>query len=548
MAPRLRPAAALVLLVLLGAASPGCSLQLRAGRPPRPFLSSRRGSARAGGLAGGLTCAARGEEPAAAAGAAGSALAPPGNQTVTREFVSLAVPAFFAIAAEPIASFTDTAFLGRLGAADLAAAGVAINALYTAAKLFLDPLQKTSVSLVAGKSDEELRASALTALLLALAVGLSQTLFFVPFAAQTIGTFGLAGGTEVSEKAIAYLRVRAAGAPAGALLVVANGIFRGLGDTRTPLKWTVLGVALNVALDALLIFGFAFQVGGLTLRLDGMGAAGAAVATVVGLHVSVAGLLVELRRRLGPVPRRSDILPRVRSTLRLYLSSGGLVLLRSLGKILTYAVIGRFAAKLGPTSAAAYALVFQLGVCITQLSESLAVAVQTLTAKYLPSDPQRARRAVAIAVKGGLLLCSATVLLTWFNRVGIIHALNTDEGVRQAALRIMPAVLSAQVLKGLAYPTNAVLLGGRDWAWSTASMWASSLATLGCIAAMLCAPGGVAAAGATALGLGQLWWALTLFFGVQVSVSVLRWSSGRGPWEPWRRHRGGALAAAKADD
>ena len=38
----------------------------------------------------------------------------------------------------------------------------------------------------------------------------------------------------------------------------------------------------------------------------------------------------------------------------------------------------------------------------------------------------------------------------------------------------MPAVLLTQVLKGLAYPSNAILMSGRDWIASTTSMWLAS--------------------------------------------------------------------------
>ena len=41
-------------------------------------------------------------------------------------------------------------------------------------------------------------------------------------------------------EALAYLRVCAAGAPAATIWLVVNGIFRGLGDTATPLLWALV--------------------------------------------------------------------------------------------------------------------------------------------------------------------------------------------------------------------------------------------------------------------------------------------------------------------
>ena len=45
----------------------------------------------------------------------------------------------------------------------------------------------------------------------------------------------------MSMHAVKYLQVRALGTPAATLWLVSNGIFRGLGDTTTPLKWYARG-------------------------------------------------------------------------------------------------------------------------------------------------------------------------------------------------------------------------------------------------------------------------------------------------------------------
>lgn len=69
-----------------------------------------------------------------------------------KEFVNIALPAFVALAADPLASLVDALYVGRLGAIEQAGMGIAISAQYSIAKLYNDPLLKTSTSLVAGKS------------------------------------------------------------------------------------------------------------------------------------------------------------------------------------------------------------------------------------------------------------------------------------------------------------------------------------------------------------------------------------------------------------
>lgn len=48
-------------------------------------------------------------------------------------------------------------------------------------------------------------------------------------------------------QALGYLRVCSLGAPAGTLWLAANGIFRGLGDTATPLVTVIRGLEYGTA-------------------------------------------------------------------------------------------------------------------------------------------------------------------------------------------------------------------------------------------------------------------------------------------------------------
>ena len=88
-----------------------------------------------------------------------------------KEFIGVALPAFVALAADPLASIVDAMYVGRCGAIDQAGMGIAISAQYSVAKLYNDPLLKTSTSLVAGKSGDELSASVATAIVTAIIIG-----------------------------------------------------------------------------------------------------------------------------------------------------------------------------------------------------------------------------------------------------------------------------------------------------------------------------------------------------------------------------------------
>jgi hypothetical protein len=73
------------------------------------------------------------------------------------------LPAFIGLVAEPLIAIVDASYVGKLGAVYQAGMGIAISAQYSVAKLYNDPLLKTSTSLVAGKKGEELSASVVRA-------------------------------------------------------------------------------------------------------------------------------------------------------------------------------------------------------------------------------------------------------------------------------------------------------------------------------------------------------------------------------------------------
>ena len=108
-------------------------------------------------------------------------------------------------------------------------------------------------------------------------------------------------------------------------------------------------------------------------------------------------------------------------------------------------------ALLGPVAAAAYNLTFQLGVAITQICESVAVAVQTLLARELAdrSRPKNLRKIslgylIKQSIFAGGLVASVLSSLTFFQRTSVVSSLTTNASVQNAALTIFPAILVTQ--------------------------------------------------------------------------------------------------------
>ena len=375
-----------------------------------------------------------------------------------KEFIGVALPAFVALAAEPLASLVDAMYVGRCGPIDQAGMGIAISAQYSIAKLYNDPLLKTSTSLVAGKSGDDLSAAVATAVVIAMIIGVMQSLGFFFFGSQILSIMGVSQTSEMRKPALSYLAWRAVGVPAATLGLVTNGIFRGRGDTKTPLYFTTMGNLVNILLDPILIFNC------------GMGCAGAGAAMAISQWMSAVPLLYLLNKSIpfNIFGREKGFF---RKALTAYMTAGGLILLRTIAKISAYTVTSSAAARLGTIPMAAYSLTFNLGFATSQLCESISIAAQALIARDIPLDTPRKKAATAHiimrGVQAGVVVSSVLAMTTIFNQNNMLNSMTTSPEVRAAAAMVMPVVLATQIFKGLSYSTGGILLGGLDWLYST---------------------------------------------------------------------------------
>lgn len=124
------------------------------------------------------------------------------------------------------------------------------------------------------------------------AIGNTITLFAMIAALATCALLGLtqpivhllSTPPEAVPGALAYLRICFAGIPFIIAYNILSSIFRGMGDSRSPMLFIAVACALNILLD--LLFMGPMQ----------LGAAGAALATVVAQAASVAFALVGIRK------------------------------------------------------------------------------------------------------------------------------------------------------------------------------------------------------------------------------------------------------------
>lgn len=380
------------------------------------------------------------------------------------EIARLAIPALGALAADPLVSLVDTAFVGRLGPEPLGALGVDTAAFSFAFVLF-NFLAYGTTPLVAsalGRGDREAAGRVVVhALTLAAVFGLAAVTVLETLTVPILRL--LQAGDAILEPAAGYLRIRALAAPALLVVTVGHGAFRGYLDTRTPLKVTLGLNAVNLVLDPVLIFG------------AGLGLDGAAIATVVAQWVGAGwflALLIRGGRRLGiqfELPGVAELAPLLRV--------GWELVMRTLALLAALTLATAIAARIGTETVAAHQVVGQLWLFLALAVDALAIAAQAMVARHLGAGRVAAARAAADrllwwGIAAGTTLGVLLVLLR-----GVLPGLFTADPVVAALVAgVMPLLAAMQPLGAVVFVWDGIFMGAARFRFLAASSVAAALA------------------------------------------------------------------------
>jgi MATE family, multidrug efflux pump len=252
--------------------------------------------------------------------------------------------------------------------------------------------------------------------------------------------------------AVAYLRVIFIAIPpmfAYALLMM---VLRGAGDSRTPFLFLAGAVALDIALNPLLMFGVG--------PLPRMGIAGSATATLIAQTVSLVALLAWLRHRrhflwLGRGDR-GFLLPDARvlgALVRKGIPMGLQMIVLSASSIVMISFVNRF----GSETTAAYGAAFQLWNYVMMPAIAVGMAASAMAAQNVGARRfDRVTRTALAGVGFNVLLTGALVLLIYaFNRSALALFLPATSASMQVAMHANDVVAWSFVLFGI-----SMVLGG----------------------------------------------------------------------------------------
>jgi putative MATE family efflux protein len=246
-------------------------------------------------------------------------------------------------------------------------------------------------------------------------VGTSTTFFFVlSFALCAIGWISCerllrAMGTpgEALPLAVSYMKVIFLALPFMYLYAFVMAVLRGAGDSKTPLYFLLLSVALDIALNPLLIFGAG--------PIPALGITGSALATLIAQLVSLVALLVFLYRRKHVLALHGDEMRLLAidwtiasALIRKGIPMGLQLMVISLSGVLMITLVNRF----GVDTAAAYGAAFQVWNYIQMPAFAVGIAVSAMAAQNVGAGEWlRVRSTARVGVLYSLLLTGTLVTL-----------------------------------------------------------------------------------------------------------------------------------------
>lgn len=449
--------------------------------------------------------------------------------SVPRHLLVFAWPMLVGNLLQALYNTVDAMWVGRfLGAHALGAVAVSFPIIFALIALLMGLTMATTtlVSQFRGAGDQDgVRKTISNSLRLLAILGLAFSVtgfFFRVPVLRLIGT-----PDEILPSAAAYLGIFLLGLIAMFLYNVGSAILRGLGDSRTPMKFLAVATVINMILDPLLILGVG--------PFPQLGIAGAALATVfaqavssvlVLRHLAVKTGLLQVGRRWWAFDRRLT-----RLTFTIGLPAGFQQFVVSIGMLTITSIINRF----GPTVVAAYGAAARLDQFAHMPAMSVGMAVSAMVGQNLGAgQDQRVSEVVrwAMVLSGSITAALAAVALLAPGFV--LRLFTTEPGVLAEGIAYLRIVGWAYVPFALSFAITGVLRGAGD----TVPTMFITIATLW----LFRVPMANYLSGAAGLGSRGIWLANAVSPALALVLTFAYYSTGR-----WRNkvavRRAGGLAA-----
>ena len=397
------------------------------------------------------------------------------NQSTFKVILLLAWPLFLEQVLSTLVSFVDTAMVGSLGAAATASVSISnsfvflINGVVIALGVGITAYVARSVG---ARDYQAAKAYIRHALLLLLFIGVPVALLPVILYKQI--PIWMGAEAEYLKQSQEYLLITSSFRIFTMAIMVLGSVYRGRGDTKTPLRVNIVVNIINVVGNYLLIHdNHIIHLGlfGAELNIPmigaGMGVKGAALSTGVSWLLGGVTLMVLLFTKEDPtrISVRDSFKPdlpllgrviklSVPAMLeRLCMSGAGIVVTKSI-------------ATLGMTSVAANAVYSTAESLSYMPAFAFANACTTLVGQALGAKkPDLAKRYAWRTVAVGLVVMFITMIGLYFFANPLVRIINSDADVVVLAEKCLKIVAFVQPVQVVTWVLAGALRGAGDTKW-----------------------------------------------------------------------------------
>ena len=227
---------------------------------------------------------------------------------------------------------------------------------------------------------------------------------------------------EAFEQTVAYVRICGAGAVFIVGYNILGSIFRGIGDSRMPLVSVIIASVFNIAGDLILVKGF------------GMGAKGAALATVAAQGLSVLLSVLIIRKRGLPFEFRIKDIGFHRAHISRIFSLGVPVALQDVLVSLSFLIITALLNKLGVTASAGVGVAEKLCNLIMLVPNAFEQAMSSFVAQnYGARNMARANKALFWGITISFIFNVILAYVSFFHGVALSGIFSVDPAVCAAS-------------------------------------------------------------------------------------------------------------------
>jgi putative MATE family efflux protein len=366
----------------------------------------------------------------------------------------LAIPAIISGIAEPLLSITDTAIVGNIQVNPteaLAAVGIAgsfISALVWILAQTRSAISATVSKYLGAKKLDEI--ATLPAQIIAINLVLSCIIYVttIIFANQIFQLYNAEG--LILNYSVEYFKIRAIGFPLTLFVFSSFGVFRGLQNTFWPMVISIVGAALNIGLDFLLVYGIEGFINPMNVK-------GAAWASVISQGVmAIFALILILKKTPFSLKLTFPFNKEIKNLLAISFN----LIIRAIALNVALYLANSYATKYGDNYIAAQTIAFQIWLFFAFFIDGYASVGNIVSGKLLGEKNYSTMWALSIKLSRYSIVISLILAIfcaIFYYPIGMLFS--KDSLVLDSFYSIFWIVLVMQPINAVAFVYDGIFKG-----------------------------------------------------------------------------------------